>query len=235
MSICRAGSCRPSPIGRWEPALRSAAVIGLMRSEHVVRHWCWFLVCANLCLAGCSTETGIPREYAFAARKEVLVRSELDPTSDVRARLRHGERVAVEGRRRALLLVETGDGERGWAREREFVLEPVRVQAEELADIGEDLPDQGMMHAFDTLNVHLDPSRNSPTIFQLEANEGAHLLKIRQVRRTGRTELWYLVRSPSGPVGWALGRRLYAGIPVEVDVTRQANFPLDIVGRIIAR
>ena len=96
----------------------------------MIRHWRWFLVCATLCLAGCSTETRVPREYAFAARKEVLVRSELDPTSDVRARLRHGERVAVEGRRRALLLVETGDGKRGWAREREFVLEPVRVQAE---------------------------------------------------------------------------------------------------------
>ncbi len=89
---------------------------------------------------------------------------------------------------------------------------------EELATNEEGAPPQGLVRAFDVLNVHLEPARDSTTIYQLQPDEGADLLR-RQVAATGpkgESEAWYLVGLETGHVGWLLARRVYSDIPVEV-------------------
>ena len=170
---------------------------------------------AAVCL-GCGAENQVDIEEVFAARREVTVRAELAPGSPTVAKLALGDRVHVQSRRRALLRVKTGAGVEGWARESEFVTEALRAKTAALEEHGSSYPSQGVMHAFDTLNVHLEPERDSPTIFQLAPDEAVDLLRRYRNTTGSRTETWALLRSPAGPVGWALASRLYAGIPVEV-------------------
>ncbi len=168
---------------------------------------------------GCAGDAERDREQAFAGRSEVVVRSQLAPGSPAVARLSLGERVWVEGRRRRLVRVRTSSGAEGWVRESELLSEEVRRRASLLKQLAAGRPSQGGVHAFDTLNVHLEPARSSPTVFQMSADERADLLRRRWAEPSSvgeRGESWRLLRSETGLVGWALADRLYSGIPVEV-------------------
>jgi hypothetical protein len=78
------------------------------------------------------------------------------------------------------------------------------------------------------LNVHVEPQRSSPTIYQLKEEETVDLLSRRVVERTagapagppsqekGRQyDDWCLVRTMTGSAGWVLARVIDAGIPDE--------------------
>jgi hypothetical protein len=92
-----------------------------------------------------------------------------------------------------------------------------------------DDPPQGEVRALQILNVHLEPYRWSPTIYQLAADEGAQLLRHQVVDRlaeepaegktpppTDEQDDWYLVRLETGRAGWVLTSRVYSAIPEEV-------------------
>ena len=92
------------------------------------------------------------------------------------------------------------------------------------------LPSQGLSRARDTLNVHIQPFRWSPTFYQLAKDEEFQILDRMLVDRlppsaatastppepTGE-DSWYLVRVPRiQQTGWLLGNMAYADIPLEV-------------------
>jgi hypothetical protein len=79
-----------------------------------------------------------------------------------------------------------------------------------------ELASQGKVHALDILNVHLNPERESETIYQLEEDEAAELLARRLTVDGERQEGWFLIRLSTGHAGWVLETRVYSGIPVEV-------------------
>jgi hypothetical protein len=174
---------------------------------------------AGLLGSGCTANTEPkPAELAFAARRSSDIRAELAPTSAVVQQLALGERVEVLARRRSTIRVRTTSGVEGWTHESDVVSAAVRKQMEELAQRQADAPPQGLVRAFDVLNVHLKPARDSTTIYQLQPDEGADLLR-REVAPTApgdKAESWYLVRLETGHVGWLLARRVYSDIPVEV-------------------
>ena len=183
---------------------------------------CGTFVCvlaAVVALLGCTANTEPkPAEIAFAARQSSDIRAELAPSSAVVQQLALGEKVEILARRRSTIRVRTASGAEGWTHESDFVSEAVRNRMEELAGREADSPEQGLVRAFDILNVHLEPARDSTTIYQLRPDEGAHVLR-RQVAATRpnqAVEAWYLVRLETGHVGWLLARRVYSGIPVEV-------------------
>ena len=136
-----------------------------------------------------------------------------------------GSPVDIIGRRRKLVRVRTGEIE-GWARDEEFITSDVKQRLELLSEQTRELQPQGELHAFDDLNVHLEPFRWSPTIYRLEKDEGVQLLyRKRVVRREessvtvrvdGPREDWYLVRAPTGAAGWLLASHTYSAIPIEV-------------------
>ena len=176
-------------------------------------------------LTGCTAKTETPsREQLYVARDTVEIRARLDPKSDVVAKLPLGVRLDVVGRRRSAVKVVTTDGVEGWTREAELVSGDVRRRMEALRQATADDPSQGEVRAYDLLNVHLEPYRWSPAVYQLQRNEGADLLRHELVERRdsrseesgGRLEDWYLVRVPGGPAGWILAGRVYSGIPEEV-------------------
>lgn len=129
-----------------------------------------------------------------------------------------GSPVEIVGRKRRSVRVHAGGGVEGWTHETELISAQTRSQVRSLVRLVADDASQGVMRAFDILNVHLEPNRESPTIYQLEADEEADLLGQKWVRRLGSesAECWRLVRLASGDAGWALASRLYPAIPVEV-------------------
>ncbi len=174
-------------------------------------------------------EVQVEREEAFAARNSVNIKEDLKPNSPVVATLAMGERVEIVGRRRRFLRVRTTKGVEGWTRDAELatpqLLEFMRQQQEQTAAD----PSQGSFLALFPVNVHLEPYRWSPTIYQLQEEEPAELLRRRLVDRvsskpedgkpapapTGIDD-WYLLRLSNGQVGWMLASGVYSGIPDEV-------------------
>jgi hypothetical protein len=184
-------------------------------------------------LAGLSASTGCTArtettsaETAWAARAEVEIRQELGPRSPIIATLPLGAAVDIVGRRRKLVRVRVGEDVEGWVRDEELISADVKKRLEILTNRTNGLLPQGEMHAFDELNVHLEPYRWSPTIYQLQQDEGVDLLLGKRVvrREEGAVtfppdaprEDWYLVRLPTGASGWVMASRTYSAIPIEV-------------------
>lgn len=185
------------------------------------------LAAAALLLCSCTAHTETTSaEVAWTARSEVEVRRDLGPRAPVIAALPLGTQVDIIGRRRKLVRVRFGDAGEGWARGEELISSEVKERLEILTERTASLRPQGRLQAFDELNVHLEPYRWSPTIYQLRQDEGVDLLyRKRVVRREEGTvamppeaprEDWRLVRLPTGSAGWLLGSRTYAAIPIEV-------------------
>jgi Bacterial SH3 domain len=212
------GSERSLPVGprrclRVGPMLASAALV-----------WSWVVG------LGCTAKTEPPAvEEAYVARSSVALLEDLHPASSIVAQLEMGDRVRILGRRRSFVRVRADDGSEGWAKSTELIVPEVRdlvmqVRQQTLGD-----PSQGEVRALQTLNVHLEPYRWSPTIYQLSPDEGAELLRHRTVDRLsekpeeGKTpppateqDDWYLLRLETGRAGWVLASGLYSAIPEDV-------------------
>lgn len=171
-----------------------------------------------------SVQGGNEAEYLYAARRSVEVRAALAPDSPTETQLALHDRVRVLRRRRSLALVVAEDGAQGWVRQSEMISPDYFEHADRLAAFVAPFPSQGVRRTFDALNVHIQPARDAPTIYQLSAEEPVELLRSRTVAAPAdsgeiarrRSEAWYLVRAKIGPVGWVLASRLYADIPVEL-------------------
>ena len=179
---------------------------------------------------GCTSDPETkPVEEAFVARKTVDLWKELVPDAPSVATVNLGERVEIVARRRRFVEIRSAAGHQGWTHESMLITPDVRKLMQQLRDqTASDLP-QGTVLALRTLNVHLEPHRWAPTIFQLKEDEGAVLLRHRLVERlprrpeegkpplapTGRDD-WYLVRVVGGQAGWVLATGVYSGIPDEV-------------------
>jgi len=188
------------------------------------------LTFAVLLFAGCSSGSDAPEiEEAYAAREDVGLREELKPNAAVVATLALGERVEVVERRRRFVRVRTGAGVSGWTRDSRLATRELRWKMDQLVQQTRSEPSQGTYRALDRLNIHLEPYRWSPTIYQLEEDEGAELLRHQLVDRLPRPpedgkpppspmglDDWYLVRAPNGEAGWALTTGLYSAVPDEV-------------------
>jgi hypothetical protein len=188
------------------------------------------VVLSAVLLAQCEPQPAQQRaEEAFVARTSVQIRSELAPNAPVVATLDLGERVEIVDRRRRFVRVRTTKGVEGWTRD-------TRLATPQLLDFMEQLqkqtaadPSQGFFLALFPLNVHLEPYRWSPTIYQLQEDEGADLLRRQLVDRlpskpqpdrptpapTGIDD-WCLLRLSNGQAGWVLCSGIYSGIPDEV-------------------
>lgn len=190
----------------------------------------FLLVVALLVSVACSTRPDSPGiEEAYAAREGVGLRDELKPNAPVVATLALGERVEVVERRRRFVRVQTAAGVAGWTRDTRLATPELRQMMDQLAQQTRTEASQGVYRALRTLNVHLEPHRWSPTIYQMEEDEGAELLRHQLVDRLPRApedgkppptptglDDWYLVRAPNGRTGWVLTTGLYSAVSDEV-------------------
>jgi hypothetical protein len=182
-------------------------------------------------LSGCRDSSRAPViGEGYVAPSTLNLRRALGPREPSVAMVKHGERLEIIGRRRRFVKVRTASGVEGWTDGRLLFSPEQMAELQGLAEQARRLPSQGTATAFDTLNVHTHPNRQSPSFVQLP--EGAHVdvvahrlaPRVQFAPGTPQPELaasvpmddWSLVRTPNGPAGWVLFRMLVMSIPDEV-------------------
>ncbi len=104
---------------------------------------------------------------AYAGPATLNLRKDLASKSANVGQVHHGEKLDVLEIRRRFAKVRTQHGIEGWT-DTTYLLTPQQMDdLRRLADSASKLPSQGSATAFDTLNIHADPSRQSPSFFQI--------------------------------------------------------------------
>ncbi|MDQ2842130.1 MAG: SH3 domain-containing protein [Acidobacteriota bacterium] len=118
-------------------------------------------------MLGCNggSEEALPQAYIGPA--SVNLRSQLNQKNSTVTVLKHGQQVGVIDVRRRFIKVRTSNGAEGWVDSLDLLSpdEMQRVQRERAQALK--LPSEGTATAYETLNIHLDPSRQSPAFAQI--------------------------------------------------------------------
>lgn len=182
-------------------------------------------------LGGCGEPAApISLEDTLYTRNRVELLAGLEPEASVQRILDFDTEVQILETYRSYVRVRTADALEGWIHRPLLLDYSLRRQLHSLASQTVALPSQGTYRARDTLNVHVEPYRWSPTFYQLTKDEEFDMLdrmlvdRLPAVAATARVppeptglDHWYLVRVPRiGQSGWLIGNMAYSDIPLEI-------------------
>jgi hypothetical protein len=181
-------------------------------------------------LAGCGGDAREAKEYAYVAAPEVTLRDRVATVYNKVATAKNGERVEVLERSRRFVRVRTERNEEGWVEQRNLATEEVYKAFQQLAKDHAAAPVQAPALTRFSVNLHVTPSRDGETLYQLKEGEKIELLEratapkpVAQAapKQRGGTqppamEDWWLVRASGGHAGWLLARMVDVDIPLEV-------------------
>ncbi len=121
-----------------------------------------------LLLSGCASHPPEqPTGVAFAGPATLNLRKDLASKSAVVGSVKHGEKLDVLETRRRFVRVRSEQGVTGWT-DSNLLLTPQQMDdLRRLADSAAKLPSQGSATVYEPLNMHADPSRQSPSFFQI--------------------------------------------------------------------
>lgn len=127
------------------------------------------LIVATLSLAGCGSRDGGPKPigHAFVAQPDLKLRAELDAKAPATATVQNGERVEILQTFRRFVKVRTKTGAEGWVHERQLMSSREIDKLDRASERLRELPSQGSATVYATLNVHIEPHRQSPTFYQI--------------------------------------------------------------------
>jgi hypothetical protein len=128
-----------------------------------------------------------PIGEAFAGPAVLKIRRDIPLESPVVATVKHGERLALLQKRRRFFKVRVASGVEGWTDERQLLAKEDMDKLRDLAARAVRMPPQGQATAFGELNVHTQPSRQSPSFLQIKENEKVEVLTHVAAPRTDLT------------------------------------------------
>jgi len=108
---------------------------------------------------------------AYAGPATLPLRKDIPLQAPVVATARHGDRLEIIQHRRRFMKVRTPGGAEGWTEDH------LLLSAQEIADLilverrARTLPSQGLASTYETLNVHTEPNRFSPSFLQIKEGE----------------------------------------------------------------
>ncbi|HKM91926.1 MAG TPA: hypothetical protein VJX29_15060 [Candidatus Acidoferrales bacterium] len=204
-------------------------------------------VFAPLGLAGCghSERAG---EEAFAGDRNVTLWTSLAQVREPAATVRYGERVEIMERQNDQARVRTAAGVLGWTEQRNLIDSALWHRARDLAERARTLPVEARATTDKLTNVHIEPGRASPRIYQFRSGTPLEILGrgVADYARGGgdeggapaggaappaetRHEDWALVRAKQDPggeiAGWVLRRFVKYEIPPQLlDYSTQYRF-----------
>ena len=108
---------------------------------------------------------------AYVAPASLNVRSQLSQKSNSVVMLKHGDAVAITDTLRRMVKVRTSTGFEGWVDSRELLSREQMQQLRHERELQARLPSEGTATAFETLNIHIAPSRGAAAFTQIA--EGA--------------------------------------------------------------
>ena len=140
-----------------------------------------------------------------------------------------GDQVRVLMRARNWAKVELADGRTGWVECKDLLDWPTYQASQKLLKDLEGLPVQAEGHAPQSINLRVEPSRDSTSLAQLPNNQKLDVFGRKIVERPSQLdepssplvkEAWYLVRADQR-AGWVLGRFVSLDIPEPLGVYAQ--------------
>ncbi len=198
----------------WASARRAAGIAAMVL---------WWPACISN-----DPERPRPIGEAYVAPESLDLRQEITLNSPVTGTAKGGERVEILQRRRRFVKVRTAGNKEGWTEMSKLLTPEIRGQIAELGRQAAKLPTHGVYRARDTLNVHIEPYRSSPTLYQLKEEDTVEMLSRRVAERTPQPvgappsnqpkqyDDWCLVRTAGKRAGWVMARMIDAAIPDEV-------------------
>jgi hypothetical protein len=95
------------------------------------------------------------------------LRQDLGPRAAIAATAKHGDRLDVLETRRRFVKVRTAAGIEGWSDLNLLLSDQQMGDLRRLAEAAKELPSEGAATVFEPLNIHAEPSRQSPSFFQI--------------------------------------------------------------------
>ena len=144
-----------------------------------------FSIVLLLCFAGCSTKPAPAPSIgdAYVAPATLPIHSDLSPRSPVVATLKHGDHVEVLQIRRRFVRLRTPQGAEGWTDNRQLMTAGQMDELVRLKEAALKLPSQGRGTVYESLNIHTEPSRGSPSFYQIPENGSVEVVSRRVVQR----------------------------------------------------
>jgi hypothetical protein len=118
---------------------------------------------------------------AFVGPANVPLHKEISPKSPIVATLHFGDKLEILGNKRKFVRVRTKAGAEGWLDDRSLLGQAEMDQIAAQSAIAAKYPSQGVATTFDTMNVHAQPSRYSPSYIQIKEGEKFDVLEHRLV------------------------------------------------------
>jgi uncharacterized protein YgiM (DUF1202 family) len=118
-------------------------------------------------LAGCGVQPDDTLGQAYVAPASLTLRRELREKNSVVAVLKHGDRVSILDVHRRFVKVRTDKGVTGWLDSIELLSTDQMAQIRKEREQMSHLPSEGKATVYDALNVHIEPSRQSPAFAKI--------------------------------------------------------------------
>lgn len=141
-------------------------------------------------LSGCDQKQPGPPAigHAWAGPATLILRREIDPKSPAVVTVHHGDRLDIVAQRRRWYKVRTAKGIEGWTSDRELLDSAQMQRLKALARETDGLPSQGSATTFSNLNVHTEPSRQSPSFVQIKEKDKVDVIAHRVTPRSAALE-----------------------------------------------
>jgi hypothetical protein len=107
---------------------------------------------------------------AYVGPSTLTLRKELAPKSAVSATVKHGDKLAIIEYRHRLVRVRTQQGAEGWTDMRQLLTPEQMAALHDMAQSASRTLSQGEATVFESLNMHTEPSRTSPSFGQVPEN-----------------------------------------------------------------
>jgi hypothetical protein len=121
---------------------------------------------------------------AYVAPATVNLRSDLSQKNATVAVLKHGERVRIEDIRRRFIKVRTSAGAQGWLDAATLLTPEAMAKLQRDRAHALQLPSEGAAGVYEALNIHLEPSRQSPAFTQIPEGQSVEVLAQQLVPKT---------------------------------------------------
>ena len=209
-----------------------------MKTTPLRRDSCRLLLafaCAASLLATSGCQRGSRRaEYGYVAAVQVNLRDRVAPVFNKTGTVSNGERVEIVERSRngRFVRVRSPRDEEGWMEQRYLTNQTIFETFQTMAAENAAWPAQARALTRTSLNMHAEPKRESPHLYQLKEGEKVELLKRAVAEKlpvkttpieeeaeeppASILEDWWLVRNSAQHTGWVLGRMLDIEAPIEV-------------------
>ena len=112
----------------------------------------------------------------YVGPSTLTLRRDIALKSAVAATVKHGDKLAVIEYRHRLVKVRTAQGAEGWTDTRQLLTPEQMDGLRGMAESAARFPSQGAATVFESLNLHTEPSRTSPSFGQIPENGKAEVI-----------------------------------------------------------